>query len=141
MVAQLAISLNNQEIIPGGLTDSMVNWNNSKFPTFDPLPLSETYPQEVLAKAYETNDFYKKNFTFEEFISIPRKDIFKKRGTENMDFVDLGEVRGTHWSTMFRQVARIPYVDENLGHVHSFPHKALFKSLIETYGIYKLIRD
>jgi hypothetical protein len=141
MVSQLLISLNNQEIIPGGLTDSMVNWNNSKFPIFDPLPLSESYPEEVLSKAYEENVFFKANFTFEEFISTPRKDIFKKRGTGDMDFIDLGEVRGTHWSTMFRQVARLPDSDEKLSHVHSFPHKAMFKALIETYGIYKLIRD
>lgn len=141
MVSQLLLSINNQETIPGGLTDSMVNWNNSKFPTFDPLPLSETYPEEVLSKAYEENIFFKANFTFEEFISTPRKDIFKKRGTGDMDFIDLGEVRGTHWSTMFRQVARLPDSDEKLTHVHSFPHKAMFKALIETYGLYKLIRD
>ncbi len=140
-LSQLLLSINNQETIPGGLTDSMVNWNNSKFPIFDPLPLNKSYTEEVLSKAYETNVFFKTNFTFDEFVSLPRKDIFTKRGMANMDFVDLGEVRGTHWSTMFRQVARFPGSDEKLGHIHSFPHKAMFKTIIETYGIYKLIRD
>lgn len=141
MLSQILISINNQEKIPGGLTDSMVSWNNSKFPIFDPLPLNETYTPEVLTEAYKKNYFFKENFSFEDFISKPRKEIFLKRGTENMFFIDLGEVRGTHWSTMFRQVVRLPGVDESLSHSHSFPHKAMFKTIIETYGIYKLIRD
>jgi pimeloyl-ACP methyl ester carboxylesterase len=141
LFSQILISFNNQETIPGGLTDSMVNWNNSKFPIFDPLPLKDTYLKPVLQNAYQTNDFLKSNFSYENFISLPRKEIFQSKGLGEMDFVDLGEVRGTHWSCFFRQVVRLPTMDEKLSHVHSFPHKALLKSIIETYGIYKLIRD
>lgn len=141
MLSQILISFNNQETIPGGLTDSMVNWNNSKFPVFDPLPLKDTYLKPVLQNAYQSSDFLKSNFSYEDFISLPRKEIFQKKDLGEMVFVDLGELRGTHWSCFFRQVVRIPTIDEKLSNVHSFPHKALLKSIIETYGIYKLIRD
>ncbi len=140
-LSQVLISINNQEVIPGGLTDSMVNWNNSKFPIFDPLPLKETYTEGFLNETYQKNDFLKQNFNYQDFISLPRKEIFKKKGLGDMDFIDLGEVRGTHWSTMFRQVVRFPNIDIKNSHLHSFPHKSMMKSIIETYGIYKLIRD
>jgi hypothetical protein len=119
----------------------MVNWNNSKSPVFDPLPLNRTNPEPVLLNAYQSNDFFKNNFTYEDFKSLPRKDIFRRKGLENMDFVDLGEVRGTHWSGFFRQVLKNPLVEGTPSHQHSFPHKSFMKSIIETYGIYKLIRD
>ncbi|RLA63897.1 MAG: hypothetical protein DRQ88_01275 [Epsilonproteobacteria bacterium] len=142
---QTLASLSVFEKSPGGLTDTQVAWNDSKFPLLDHLPLKISFNDNELKDIYENNSFkvfFQKNkISFKRFRSMPRKDLYKMKGIKGMHFIDLGEVRGTHWSSIFRQVLRIPGVPEYSTHIHSFPHKSMFKSLIETYAIYQIIRD
>lgn len=144
-LAQTLTSLSIFEKSPLGMTDTQIAWNDSKSPLLDHLPLKISFTDKELKKVYENKKFksffQKNNISFADFRSIPRKDLYKKRGVDGMHFIDLGEVRGTHWSCMFRQVLRIPGVPEHNSHIHSFPHKSMFKSIIETYTIYKIIRD
>jgi hypothetical protein len=141
---QTLTSLNVFETSLAGMSDTQVAWNDSKFPALDHIPLRASFSEKELKTVFhdpEIQPFLKKNnISFNDFISMPRKDLYKKRGIKGMHFVDLGEVRGTHWNTMFRQVMRIPGVPEHSSHIHSFPHKSMFKSLIETYTIYKILR-
>lgn len=142
---QTLTSLNVFEKSPLGMTDTQVAWNDSKFPLIDHLPLKTSFNDKELESVYENEKFKpffkENNISFKNFKSMPRRDLYKKRGVKGMHFVDLGEVRGTHWSCMFRQVLRIPGVPENNSHIHSFPHKSMFKALIETYTIYNFLRD
>jgi hypothetical protein len=145
LLIQALTSLNLFERSILGMSDTQMSWNESKAPQLDHLPLIYTLPKESLKRVYENpkfKSFFKNSkISFEDFINLPRKEIFLKRGTKDMHFVDLGEMRGTHWSCVYRQLIRLPGVSKEDSHVHSFPHKAMTKALIETYAIYKTIRD
>ncbi|MFZ8933717.1 MAG: hypothetical protein ACO2ZP_07455, partial [Bacteriovoracaceae bacterium] len=111
--------------------------------TFDPTPLSLSFTNKELMNMYKDEDnqefFKKNNLSFTQFKNSPRNKIFKSKNLDNVEFVDLGEVRGTHWSNVFRQVLKLPGFPIEWGHNHVFPNRALAKTLMETYTIKVLL--
>lgn len=136
-------SMDTMEYTPGGTSDTQVAWADSKPITFDPTPLSLSFTNKELMNMYKDEDnqefFKKNNLSFTQFKNSPRNKIFKSKNLDNVEFVDLGEVRGTHWSNVFRQVLKLPGFPIEWGHNHVFPNRALAKTLMETYTIKVLL--
>ncbi|MEE2742397.1 MAG: hypothetical protein VYD54_00725 [Bdellovibrionota bacterium] len=126
---------------PGGLMDTQIAWGDSKSFFLDHRPLSYQFSKEELLKIYQNLDIDKKNLTFYEFLNNERRSLIPKGQRKNLNFVDLGELRGTHWNIPLTQAARIPGSYPNLGYVNSFPRKPLLISLLQTYALYKLEKN
>ncbi|MDH5581807.1 MAG: hypothetical protein OEY33_07855, partial [Bdellovibrionales bacterium] len=142
---QRITSIDTFEFTPGGTLDTQVTWPDSKPIALDPTPLSLSFAEKELKKLYnddKNQSFFKmNNISFEEFRDTPRNQLFKPTQFENAEFIDLGEVRGSHWSSVFRQVIKLPAIPIEWGHNHAFPHRSMAKALLETYSIKLLLEQ
>lgn len=117
----------------GGLFDTQVGWMDTKSMAIDFRPLSDSLSEEEIKKL-ETELAYTVD------ASIPRKELIKEQ-TEGLDFIDLGELRGTHWDLAFRQVYK---PDERISeehYVHTFPRSSFLNALLETLTLYKIMNE
>ena len=126
---------------PGGLMDTQIAWGDSKSFFLDHRPLAYQFSKKELLKIYQNLDIDKTNLTFYEFLNNERRSLISKGQRKNLNFVDLGELRGTHWNIPLTQAARIPGSHPKLGHVNSFPRKPLLISILQTYALYKLEKN
>lgn len=141
---EMTVALDLPEKTPGGLMDSQVSWADSKPIFLDPNPISNSFTEKELL-TFSKKDFLNKrnstkNIPYTELINRPRREFFKEEFSK-INYVDLGEVRGSHWSTMFRQVIRVPNTGHNFGHTHTFPHGSMFKAILESFVIQQLIKE
>lgn len=72
-----------------------------------------------------------------------KRELITELGSmKNLNLVDLGDLRGTHWDTAFCEVYKANGVtkckaDDPEHYTHTFPRKAMLSALLETMAIYK----
>ncbi len=142
---QKLTSIDTYEFTPAGALDTQVTWPDSKPIVFDPTPLGQMFTDSELRKIYNNKDyesfFKKNNLSFLQFKNIPRNQLIRKDQFEKARFIDLGELRASHWSGVFRQVLKLPAIPIEWGHNHTFPHRLMGKSIIEIYAIKSLLEQ
>lgn len=140
---QKITSIDTFEYTPAGTLDTQVTWPDSKPIVFDPTPLGTSFTDKELKKIYAHENFQsffkKNNLSFKDFRDKPRNELISAKDFEKAEFIDLGEVRGTHWSSVFRQVLKLPAIPIEWGHNHAFPHRSMAKAFIEVYSIKTLL--
>jgi len=124
----------------GGLFDTQVAWVDTKSMYLDERPLSENLtPDELKKMRSEILDVYQKNTGKtlpENFGSLPRNSLLPE--AKSIDYVDLGEMRATHWSLAFQQVYKPANVEKGKYYEHTFPRQAFLTALVETLSVYAL---
>ena len=142
---QRLTSVDTFEFTPAGALDTQISWADSKPIVFDPTSLSYSFKKEEVASLFKDKANWKfliKNKTNPQgLMETPRNQFFKKKDFVNASFYDLGEVRCSHWSCMFRQVLKLPMLPIEWGHNHSFPHRSMTKALMETYSLHLLLNS
>jgi len=121
-------SLGAFEEAPGGLFDTQVAWLDTKSIVLDQRPLSHSLTPKELGEL-------QRELGRPVDAQVPRRQLIPAADLDGLNFVDLGETRGSHWDISFTQVYRPP---EKLGksYVHLFPRDAYYRSLLETYAVY-----
>ena len=117
----------------GGLFDTQVGWMDTKSMGIDFRPLNASLDEEEIRKlgdelGYPVNG------------KIPRKELIREQ-VEGLRFVDLGELRGTHWDLAFRQVYKPDKRMSDTHYVHTFPRRSFLRALVETLTLYKIIEE
>ncbi len=134
-------SVGGFEESPGGLFDTQVALMDTKSLPLDFRPLSETFSRSDLNKLWAEPAIRTilevRGFTRSTFASAPRNTLVPDDELQGLNFVNLGEIRGTHWNITFRQVYK-PLRGETPYYQHTFPRKAYAVSLIETLALYRL---
>lgn len=137
-------SMDGFRMAPAGLYDTQVDLQHTKSPWLDSSPLSASLiPDELklLWSLPEVRLRLKENgiTTFSVFVNTPRKQLLRADRIDGFIAADLGEIRGHHWS-LFHQAFR-PDVDVSEDYaVWDFPRKAYMRALLQTIGLYNLIR-
>ncbi|MCB0385162.1 MAG: hypothetical protein KDD43_07195, partial [Bdellovibrionales bacterium] len=123
-----ATSLGAFEEAPGGLFDTQVAWLDTKSFVLDQRPLNHSLSQK------EMDDLSRE---MGQAISptTPRNQLIAKQDLEGLNFVDLGEIRGSHWDISFNQVYKPPKNVKEY-YEHFFPRDAYYRSILETYAVY-----
>ena len=119
------------------MMDTQVTWPDSKSFFLDPRPLADQFTEDEIKKIYDELNLNWDKPSLRTFISSPRKSLIPKNLRENLQFIDLGEVRGSHWSIPFTQAIRIPNSHPSLSFQNQFPRKEFLLSIIQTYALYK----
>ena len=112
--------------VPGRLFDTQVPLMDTKSPFLDRRPLAETGVSQGSING-----------------NTPRADIFSGfNNAKTLDFVDLGEVRHSHWFPI-AQVFNPSTLLVNPGEVYKspFPRTAFLASLIETITLYHALSE
>lgn len=133
-------SISGFEESVGGMFDTQVAWLDTKSMALDERPLTHSLDKEqldMLNNRLKTEGIILPS----NFASLPRRNLLnylavQKNGLTNINFLDLGEFRGTHWDIAFEQVYKPinPYQEY---YKHQFPRRALQASVIELLAIYK----
>lgn len=124
----------------GGLYDAQVAWLDTKSMALDSRPLTDSLDPKQIEMMKERFD--KEGISLPKgFEKMPRRNLLKKLagtygGMNHINFVDLGEFRGTHWDVAFEQVYK-PSIPNQEYYTHHFPRRALQASAIEMLAIYK----
>ncbi len=122
---------------PYGMMDTQVTWPDSKSFFIDPRPLGDQFTENEIKKIYDELNLNWDKPSLRTFINSPRKSLIPKNLRKNLQFIDLGEVRGSHWSIPFTQAIRIPNSHPSLSFQNQFPRKEFLLSIIQTYALYK----
>jgi hypothetical protein len=122
---------------PGGLMDTQIGWADSKSFYLDHRPLKNQFSKEELLEIYQTLDLDKDTLSFYDFLNKERRFLIPKNKRKNLSFIDLGELRGTHWNIPLTQASRIPGSPPHLGHINEYPRKSLLTSILQIYALYK----
>lgn len=124
----------------GGLFDTQVAWMDAKAMALDERSLLESLRGEQIDRIHnELFDLRGKGLPA-DFKTLPRNQLLtdynRSLGVtmKNLKFVDLGDVRGTHWDIAFRQVYKP--VPEGY-YEHTFPRRAALTALLETIALYE----
>ena len=123
-----ATSLGAFEESPGGMFDTQVAWLDTKSFVLDDRPLSESLNQRELDQL--SNELGQAIDP-----SRPRKQLIPTSDLQGLNFVDLGEIRGSHWDISFGQVYKPPKNVKKY-YEHLFPRQAYYRSILETYAVY-----
>ena len=133
-------SISGFEESVGGMFDTQVAWLDTKSMALDARPLTHSLDSTQLAMLKDR--LAKEGVNLPPgFAAMPRKDLLKAlsnehQGLSNVNFVDIGEFRGTHWDVAFEQVYK-PANPQQEYYQHQFPRRALQASVIELLAIYK----
>jgi hypothetical protein len=129
-VCLFLLSRGGFEAASGGLFDSAIGWLDSKSIALDHRPLSESLDADEIAD-----------------IGLPaanadRSELVLNRLQET-SFIDLGNVRATHWETSLRQAYTPPKVLTGLTQgktfENTFPRRAYQAAIIETIAMYHIL--
>lgn len=136
-------SLAGFESSPGGLFDAQVAWLDTKSMALDERPLVESLgPKQLILLQKRMSEV---GISLpSQFALMPRNQLLNQIAktqsptglSKNVNFVDLGEFRGTHWDVSFEQVYK-PSLSNSEFYKHTFPRHALQASLIEMLAVYK----
>lgn len=133
-----ATSISGFRESPGGLFDAQVAWLDTKSMMLDRRPLADTFkPNQIKELQSELAD---QGLSLPNgYEAIPRNRLLaavSNNQMKNMNFVDLGEMRGTHWDLAFEEVykSRQPAATD---YHHTFPRLALQESVLEFLAIYE----
>jgi hypothetical protein len=133
-----ATSLSGFRESPAGLFDAQVAWMDTKSMILDQRPLSATFKPNViqeLQRQLASQGVRLPN----GFENVPRNRLLaavSNNQMKNMNFVDLGEMRGTHWDLAFEEVYK-PKTPSPTDYRHTFPRLALQESVLELLAIYE----
>ncbi len=122
---------------PYGMMDTQVTWPDSKSFFLDPRPLKAQFTENEISRIYDKLNLNWDKPHFDEFNNAPRNKLIPEEFRKNLKFIDLGEVRGSHWSIPFTQAIRIPNSHPTLSFKNQFPRKEFLLSIIQTYALYK----
>ena len=122
---------------PYGMMDTQVTWPDSKSFFLDPRPLKAQFTENEISRIYDKLNLNWDKPHFDEFNNAPRNKLIPEEFRKNLKFIDLGEVRGSHWSIPFTQAIRIPNSHPMLSFKNQFPRKEFLLSIIQTYALYK----
>jgi len=122
---------------PYGMMDTQVTWPDSKSFFLDPRPLKAQFTEDEVSRIYNKLNLNWDKPNIDEFMHSPRNKLIPKSLRKNLKFIDLGEVRGSHWSIPFTQAIRIPNSHPTLSFKNQFPRKEFLLSIIQTYALYK----
>jgi hypothetical protein len=129
---------------PGGLFDTQVAWMDSKGMPLDKRSLAESLTDQrlaTLAKEIKTATGFDLPKGFE---NMSRDELLKKfnaiqgKTMNNLNFVDLGDVRANHWDISFRQVYK---PETGKYYEHKFPRKAALTALVETIAMWSKSKE
>ena len=121
--------------------DTQVSWGDSKFFPQDNRNLLASFTADELKNLYEDPELspFLKNaqISFEQWQNSKRNQLIPAKDLIGLKFLDLGEVRATHWSVAFHQVspALPPLTKEP--YFNPFPQKQLVTSLLEIIALHK----
>jgi hypothetical protein len=124
---------------PGGLFDTQLAWMDSKGMPLDKRSVAESLTDERMVKLAKE---VKEATGFDlpaGWENMSRNELLKKfndlRGKtmNNLNFVDLGDVRANHWDISFRQVYK---PETGKYYEHKFPRKAALTALVETVAMW-----
>ena len=120
----------------GGLADTQVAWLDTKSMPLDQRPLSLTLREDELVELERQYTARTGLASLPQgFRTMPRMELIRAvnlqqgRTMNNLNIIDLGELRGTHWDIAFRNVYKS-------GRNHLFPRKAMLTALVETLAVY-----
>lgn len=133
-----ATSVSGFREAPGGLFDAQVAWLDTKSMILDRRPLSDTFKPDQLRELQSELASQGLNLTG-GFETVPRNRLLSDVSSghmKNMNFVDLGEMRGTHWDLAFEEVYKSRQPASTDYH-HTFPRLALQESVLELLAIYE----
>ncbi|MGE3973403.1 MAG: hypothetical protein AB7F59_02620, partial [Bdellovibrionales bacterium] len=141
----------------GGMFDTQVAWLDTKSMDLDRRPISQSLTEKQIkllarelkealpAEKIESLMMELRNWgktSLEDLGSIPRFKVLRAlQNPQNLDFIDLGDLRGTHWDSAFEQVYRPDPKVSSQFYVHTFPRKAFLTALVETLALYQLSRQ
>ena len=136
-------SIDGFRLAPGGLYDTQVELGNTKVPLLDNRPYTATLTDDELKTMWQSttiNNILKTNQinSYEQFIKTPRNQLILAGNTNNIHPVDLGEIRGHHWSLLI-QAFRPPANISEQHHQWNFPRKAYMRALLQTLALYNLV--
>ena len=117
--------------------DTQITWPDSKSFFLDPRPLKDQFTKDELLNIYRNLNIKWGKPSLSSFIHTPRNKLIPKNFRNNLQFIDLGEVRGSHWNVPFTQAARIPQSHPVLSFHNPFPRKEFLLSILQTYALYK----
>lgn len=136
-------SLGGFQTAPGGLFDTQVELPHTKSFLLDTRPLKESLTDKELDYLWGDPDlkgiFLKNGINSKEALSeTPRKDLISRDNTSNINSIDLGEIKGHHWS-LFVQALKPPKKISTKHAVWSFPKKAYMRALMQVMALYNLV--
>ena len=132
-----ATSIEGFQMAPGGLFDTQVAWLDTKSMPLDMRPLTESLDEKELSELKYANHlntgFINRTFA--------RNIFFSDEDLKGLSFIDLGEMRATHWDIAFRQVYRADKAINPGGadFIHRLPRMAMYAAILETLAIYKIM--
>lgn len=134
-------SLSGFEEAPGGLFDAQVGWLDTKSMALDARPLSHSLDARQLAM-FKTSMAQQGVALPAGFERLQRRQLLAQiaaqhGGLSNLNFINVGDFRGTHWDCAFEQVYKPSLSETQDYYKHQFPRRALQSSVIEMLAIYK----
>jgi|GEM_PF-2234926 len=133
-----ATSVSGFREAPGGLFDAQVAWLDTKSMILDRRPLADTFKPDQIREMQSELASQGLNLP-NGFENVPRNRLLATVSNghmKNMNFVDLGELRGTHWDLAFEEVYKSRQPASTDYH-HTFPRLALQESVLELLAIYE----
>jgi hypothetical protein len=139
-------SISGFEEAAGGLFDTQVEWLDTKSTFLDSRPLAYSLSKsqlEIFNEVVLSDRDPNKRLTIQgsEFLYTPRHQLVnilnerRRKTSNNINVVDLGDFRGTHWDVAFEQVYK-PKTQQKF-YTHQFPRRAVQASILELLAIYK----
>ncbi len=136
-------SIEGFKTAPGGLFDTQVELGNTKLPQLDTRPLAASLTDAEIDALWSDPRVRAQVArsgvtTRDQLAHRPRRELVRFEHRDNLDAIDLGEIRGHHWNT-FVQALRPP-ADVSTEHaVWTFPRKAYMRALVQTMALHQLI--
>jgi len=137
-------SMEGFKTAPGGLFDTQVELGSTKSPMLDQRPLCESLTDDEVEDLFGDEELAGlwKRLGIESAQDLgerPRRELFPEQLCDNINAIDLGEIKAHHWS-VFVQALRPP---PELSDEHArwdFPRKAFMRALIQLLGFHNLAR-
>lgn len=139
-----ATSIEGFKTAPAGLFDAQVELVSTKSPLIDRRPLSETLTPAELEELW-ADDRVRAAVrragvrSLEDLAGAPRRDLIPADRRENLDALDLGELRAHHWS-LFIQALRPPPEISTEHAVWDFPRRAFMRALVQVIAFHNVLR-
>jgi len=138
-------SLEGFKQAPGGLYDTQVELGNTKVPLIDERPYSDSLSDADIVKLWDMPDVHallQDNgiTSVQQLADMPRNQLIYEEQTDHIHAVDLGEIKGHHWSIM-RQAFRAPDSITQDYASWPFPRKAYMRALLQMMAIYHIIQE
>ncbi len=138
-------SIEGFKLAPAGLYDTQVELANTKMALLDTRPYHQSLTEQEIAQLWQQpqiqSRLYQQGiYSSQKFANTPRNQLFPKDMSNHIHAVDLGEIKGHHWSIM--QQAFRPPMDISTDYaIWSFPRKAYIQALLQTLALYHLVLE